>query len=353
MSIQASHKHVYDPVQATPVAFAQAVLRAYEKYGVSAVQALEHAQITPAQLHDAQGRITALQMERLSAYAMRELDDEALGWFSQRMRWGSYGMLLRASLTSPTLGVAMQRWCRHHGLLTQDVLLRWHVRPEGVAAAVLEQGAGVLGEFREFCLVSILRNLHGVACWLVDSQIALQRIELGFDAPAYADALRLMFPGPIHFGAAQTSLHLDAAYLSMPVRRSEADLNEMLRRALYVMVKPYRRDRLMLRKVRQLLRGRLASVHAQPHTAQSLAQELHMSVRSLHRFLQEEGTSLQAIKNEVRRERATELLMRTRHPIKQIAGMAGFENVKSFSRAFLHWTGKSPQQFRNDQGLQK
>src|SRR3990167_346259 len=54
---------------------------------------------------------------------MRELDDEALGWFARPLPWGSYGMLARASLSAPTLGAALKRWCRHHGLLTPDVTL--------------------------------------------------------------------------------------------------------------------------------------------------------------------------------------------------------------------------------------
>ena len=37
---------------------------------------------------------------------------------------GSYGMLCRASLTSPALGAALKRWCRHHRLLTDDLVHR-------------------------------------------------------------------------------------------------------------------------------------------------------------------------------------------------------------------------------------
>jgi hypothetical protein len=62
-------------------------------------------------------------MEALSDAAMRELDDEALGWFERRLPWGSYGMLARASISAPQLGLALARWCRHHGLIAQDIQL--------------------------------------------------------------------------------------------------------------------------------------------------------------------------------------------------------------------------------------
>jgi len=79
---------------------------------------------------------------------------------------------------------------------------------------------------------------------------------------------------------------------------------------------------------------------------------LHVSARTLHRQLREEGASLQALKDEVRRARALELLLRTRRPIKQVAEAAGFQNEKSFMRAFKGWTGQTPAEFRqNRQGL--
>ena len=72
-------------------------------------------------------------------------------------------------------------------------------------------------------------------------------------------------------------------------------------------------------------------------------------MRSLHRQLANEGASLQAIKDQVRQERAADLLRRTDVPIKQLVHMIGFRNEKSFARAFKHWTGQSPSEFRADE----
>ena len=88
------------------MAFARAIAAAYRHHARSPDGALRLAQITPAQLRQPEARITAAQMERLSAAAMQELDDEGLAAHGRRLPWGSYGMLARASLTAPTLGVA-------------------------------------------------------------------------------------------------------------------------------------------------------------------------------------------------------------------------------------------------------
>ncbi|MBY0412108.1 MAG: AraC family transcriptional regulator, partial [Burkholderiaceae bacterium] len=76
---------------ATPIAFVHAIALAYERRALSPARALAQAQIAPELLQDDQARITAWQMEKISDAAMRELDDEALGWFSRRLPWGSYG----------------------------------------------------------------------------------------------------------------------------------------------------------------------------------------------------------------------------------------------------------------------
>jgi transcriptional regulator GlxA family with amidase domain len=52
------------------------------------------------------------------------------------------------------------------------------------------------------------------------------------------------------------------------------------------------------------------------------------------------------LKNEVRCERAKDLLYRSAKPVKQVAAATGFRNEKSFIRAFRLWTGLTPAEFR-------
>ena len=324
----------------TPIAFVKSIAAAYTQRGLDPLPALKSAQIAPELLTQDGARITALQMEWLSATAMRELDDEALGWFSRRLPWGSYGMLVRASLTAPTLGVAMARWCRHHGLLTEDIHLQIN-HSVGVASLQLTEQRD-LGALQEFAVVSVLRNALGVACWLTDSRIPLLQTTLSLAPPPHVGSYRVLFDGPTQFNAAAHSLQFDAGYLSLPVRRNEAALQRMLQRALLLTVRPYRRDRLLVEKVRQVL-----AEHPQhSRNAEDLAAWLNLSARTLHRQLKEEGASLQQLKDAVHRDLATDLLLRTHRPIKQIAADVGFQSEKSFMRAFKGWTGQTPDDFR-------
>jgi AraC-like DNA-binding protein len=331
---------VIPEIAITPVAFVRAIVAAYRRYDKDPNDALRRAQIAPDLLTDPRNRVTGLQMQTLFGVAIRELDDEALGWFSRRLPWGSYGMLCRAALGSPTLEIALKRWCRFHGLLTDDIALSFAVtRP---AASIAIRVNRDLGEMEEFCFATLFRYILGYACWAINSRIPLLETSFPFDAPAHIEVYRMLFPGPLHFRAPSAKIGFDAQYATLSIRRDDRALNKMLQHAVPLTIFPYRRDRLLVQRVRELLRARPDGLH----TGDSIAKDLHVSPRTLHRQLQEEGASLQAIKDDVRRDRAMDLLNRTSRPIKQIALAVGFLNEKSFSRAFKHWTGATPQSIR-------
>jgi len=200
---------------------------------------------------------------------------------------------------------------------------------------------------RELCLLTNLRHVLGYACWAIDSQIPLHRVDFPFQAPRHAAVYSLLFPGPVHFGAEQAGMTFDARYLALPLRRDEKALRNMLRQALRFTVRQYRSDRLMIPKLRDLLRGDLTV-----RTGESIAGALNVSLRTLHRRLRDEGATLQKLKDEVRRDLAVDRLVRTARSVKQIAHDVGFDNEKSFMRAFKQWTGESPAGYRRKALLQ-
>jgi AraC-like DNA-binding protein len=316
------------------------MLRAFEKYGEDPSEALQSAHIPTSALQRPDARITSMQLEVFTDRAMRQLDDEAMGAFSRRIPWGSYGMLCRASLPSPNLGVALKRWCRHHRSLTDNIALECSVT--GSIAELLINENRRLRDMRELCLLTSLRYVHGYACWAIDSRIPLSSVCFPFRRPPHGEVYSLLFPGPVHFGASKAGITLDAQYLNLPLRRDERALQTMLRRALPITVRQYRSDRLLVQRLRGVLRQRCGELN----NAETVASALNIAPRTLHRHLKDEGASLQVLKDEVRRELAIEHLERSARSIKQIAHEVGFGSEKSFMRAFRHWTGRSPGEYR-------
>ena len=175
----------------TPMAFVKAIVEAYTQRGMDPLTALNEAQIAPNLLNQADARITATQMEWLSATAMKELDDEALGWFSRRLPWGSYGMLARASISSPTLQVALARWCRHHGLLADDnavnrMLVEELLGMAGLRADTASSGEEAVERVREQSYDLVLMDVHMPGMDGLTATRVIRGLPHGADLPVLA-----------------------------------------------------------------------------------------------------------------------------------------------------------------------
>jgi len=76
------------------------------------------------------------------------------------------------------------------------------------------------------------------------------------------------------------------------------------------------------------------------------AQRLHMSVSALQRHLASEGTSFQALKDQLRRDMAIVRLTSSEASLIAIAADLGFTDSTAFQRAFKVWTGSAPGAYR-------
>jgi len=78
-----------------------------------------------------------------------------------------------------------------------------------------------------------------------------------------------------------------------------------------------------------------------------VASDLNMSVRTLRRSLEAEGTSFRAIDQAVRRQRAEELLAEDQLSLERIAEFLGYATSAAFVRAFKRWRGTTPGRWRS------
>lgn len=100
-----------------------------------------------------------------------------------------------------------------------------------------------------------------------------------------------------------------------------------------------------------LVRERVLHHIGRHHLSQRrIASELGLSERSLRRALSRENVTFREILEGCRRATATAMLSRTRLELGQIALCLGYSDQTAFSRAFSHWFGISPSQFRANPG---
>jgi AraC-like DNA-binding protein len=95
-------------------------------------------------------------------------------------------------------------------------------------------------------------------------------------------------------------------------------------------------------KVREALLANLA----EPTPVDDIARHLGQSPRTLRRKLQEEGASIQKLRDELRLQFAVKYLRDTDMTVEEASDVLGFNEPANFRRAFSRWTNMSPQQFR-------
>jgi AraC-like DNA-binding protein len=95
--------------------------------------------------------------------------------------------------------------------------------------------------------------------------------------------------------------------------------------------------------VQALLVERLSSGEPDP---EAVARALGMSLRSLQRRLEDEGTSFKEVLAATRRELACDYLQGGRTSVTEVTFLLGFADTSSFARAFRRWTGESPSEWR-------
>ncbi|MCY1413973.1 putative HTH-type transcriptional regulator [compost metagenome] len=82
-------------------------------------------------------------------------------------------------------------------------------------------------------------------------------------------------------------------------------------------------------------------------SADTVAQALHLSLRSLQRHLADEGCRYDSLLDECRQNLALQHLRNANNSLSEISYLLGFADTSSFNRAFKRWTGLSPGQYRD------
>jgi AraC-like DNA-binding protein len=190
--------------------------------------------------------------------------------------------------------------------------------------------------FREFWMIT----WHRLACWLLGETAPMQKAEFDYARPVYFDEFRHLFPTVHVFDTEQSALWIEARALSGPVRRTQAELEAMIAVApLDIMTIPAS-DVSLGRRVRAIL----ARDPAQSQAA--IATELGLKEDALRRKLRLEGARISAVREDVRRDLSLRALTRTNRSIESIAEDLGYNEARSFTRAFRSWTGVSPSSYR-------
>ncbi|MDB6146260.1 MAG: AraC family transcriptional regulator [Pseudomonas sp.] len=317
------------------------VLSTFSAEGLSSEALLAGSGISAADLVRADIRITTTQEMQVCANAVALRGEIGLE-LGRRMHVSSYGVLGYALLTSATFGDALRLALAYPALL--GTLFELQLREDGdrvwFSASDYRDNPALAVFNAELCLAS----LKVICDDLLGKSLPVLGARFAHDDPDYPASYRESFPCPIRFDSRgdDHAFAFDKSWLDQPLpladRITHRDMHERCRRLNI----EFTGRQAWLGRIRQLL---LAQLGCAPGLG-GLAQQMKCSERTLRRHLQALGSSYQELLDELRFDRAKQLLHEDRLPIHRIAEELGFSETASFRHAFVRWSGVAPSHFR-------
>jgi AraC-like DNA-binding protein len=151
------------------------------------------------------------------------------------------------------------------------------------------------------------------------------------------------FRCPVKFDARQNVLVFSKTDIDRPFLSHNPDLLAMVAPQLEAELTQQLAQKTIGEKVKGVVKKLLAG---QRPALQHVARELHLSTRTLQRRLTEEGVTFQQLTEGARRELAQHYLLHSSLELNETAYLLGYEDANSFFRAFHHWEGTSPGEWR-------
>lgn len=172
----------------------------------------------------------------------------------------------------------------------------------------------------------------------------LKPIRVEYKRAAAEDAaLRDFFGCEIIYGAPENKLILQADDLKKPFPGHNLEFLELITPALSAMRNDLDGDLSFVEQVMNVLKNNLASGRPQ---VDAIARELGTSTRTLQRRILDEKTTFRMLLNDARKEMGEQLLLDPSLTIDEVAYLVGFQDTRSFYRAFHDWEGIAPKRWR-------
>jgi AraC-like DNA-binding protein len=316
------------------------LIRRLEDLGLRPLAVLRQAGL-PMGLFD-QEKILVTTEELFSIYrAISEVSrDPAIGLkLGTQERIELYDPVSIAALYARSFRDALQRMARYKQLTCPEEI---RIAGRGDECAVQffwlladEKEPGLLIDVCFAWVVGIGRR--GTGRGVNPKRVEFQRAE------ADREIYEAHFRCPVKFGARQNALIFDKADVERPFLTHNADLLAIVVPQLEAELTQQMAQKTISEQVKGILKKLLAGHRP---GLEAVAGELRLSTRTLQRRLTSERATFQQLMEDARRELAQHYLLHSSLELNETAYLLGYEDSNSFFRAFHHWEGTTPGEWR-------
>lgn len=281
------------------------------------------------------------EFERLVMSALAVSDEPALGLFvGQRLMANSHGIVGFAVLSSSTIRQGLELLERYTQLRTSLVTSKMVASKQSIRISFT--ATRPLGALERPVLEAIILSIKNVLQAATMGVCQVSEVAFPFAAPDYEALARAMFGCQVTYRSSWAGLAVPADVLDKPLTTADPEAFGEAAAFCQRELEKLTAEMSLSAKVRRVL---FETPHGFP-TLPLVARSVRMTPRTLHRRLQDEGTSYRELLEAVRHARAVEYVKAGRFTIEEIAYTLGYADPPSFRRAFKRWEKVPPSTFR-------
>lgn len=322
-----------------PVTYSRLLARELRLDRHGQVALLAGTRLSPEDLGALDQQIDRRDQVTILGNALRLAGRPGLGLeLGSRLSLAAHGPLGQLLAASANLGEAWAALERFHGLRVPLVTLsRGFTSTDMVIRLQLQCEPDAVGLFLlEAMVVTIQRGIE----LILGRRLREGRLELAYPAPAHAASYATFLHSPVRFSAAETAWHIPLALLAQPNPFRDATLYQQALRQCEQLEAATRAAGLLAwsERLTQLLQQH----PGKRWTLAEMAAHLHLSSRTLIRYLKAEDTTWQQVLDQELARQALALFAGGGQTVESVALALGYQDATAFRRAFRRWFGDSP-----------
>jgi AraC-like DNA-binding protein len=322
------------------VHFLREVPALLQELGLSAVDVLGVAGLSPEFLHNADNLMPVAARQRLLATCAARSNCADFGLLvGQRSGLGAMSALGLLLQSAPDVRTALHELISLLPLRDPSAFLTlWSYESEAsLSFSVCERTSD---DIRQICDagIAIMFNMLRTLCgpdWLPIE------VTLPYRRPSDIAPLQRFFKAPLRFDSEEGALVFRSDWLGRKLPAANAEVHHFIKARL--VDERVAEPRGLAGAVRRILTSELLN---RGSSAERIARLFGMHRRTLSRRLKHEGTNFKTMLEEARYDAARHLIAATSLPLAEIAVALGYSESSAFTRAFSRWSGATPSSWR-------
>jgi len=286
-------------------------------------------------------RISHALVSRLLSVALEQTRERDLGLLAaERMAPHHLDFLEYGARAQPTLKEAFEFQSRYFALMHEGLHRDIQIAQDRATIRYLVRDlppSALLSEYILAAATVVARRMAG------DAELAPLEVHFAGPRPANTHNHERIFRAQLFFERPYYATVWPLQTLARPTANPEPGLARVLERHANELLQKLELRTSLLERVREIVRNDLTSGHL---TADSLARQLGMTSRTLHRHLVTHNTTYRAVLDDMRREIALRCLRDPQISLRELGALLGFTTSAAFHRAFRRWTGTTAASFR-------